>query len=235
MHIDELEKIIEVSQTTKEINRNVSNMKLSAIFRKLYLKFDGIRSDYQFDLTNEKSEFGSYSKEIKHFLTMAGKFQKNGNPISESQILLEMYREKTRRENKGIVQPKIDTQSNTINSPNKTKSPVELKVSPKNNKKVVALNNGEITPIKIDNMAKAIHILKGEIQLYKKEGAIPIWNGNDEFQFLEYKRLANLHKVSIFHLEIKNVLLPMFTQEVKDYYFLWTSKAKICEKIFSDS
>lgn len=232
----EFESLLENNIKEREAELSISNMKLSAIFRKYYSKFRLIQLSYSSGLSNVDKEFSCYTKQIQSILTMAGKFQKDGNPISEFQIINEMYRESKR---KGNIDAATTLPTQSVDNIDRVESPTSnlnssgvVKVSPKNNKKVVALNNGEITPIKIDNIPKATHVLEGEIILYKKNKTLPLWNGYDEWSFNQFKSQASVHGVKINQLALKGLLTPRFNQEIIDYFNAWLNKAYVCEKLF---
>lgn len=243
MNEKDFEEFLEKEVVVAHENNKIAHMALSAIFRKFYSKFEAIRLSYKDNLDNRDENFNCYSKKIKDILTKAGKFQKNGEPISEFHIKTQMNREKTRRRKAGINDislPLNDSDSSFKRPTTDFKGESKGKVSANSNKKVLAvknkevsaINNGVIEPIRIENMAKATHILKEEIRTYKKDGVIPVWNGNDEFSFIDYKAQAKKHGVEINQLLIKNVLDLRFNPDYVDYYEAWTNKAYLCEKLF---
>lgn len=220
-------------ETAKE--SSIASMKLSAIIKKNFSVFEDIRINTQMNLKGANSKKSSYSKLIQDLLTKGGKFQKDGSPISEEQIISEMYRI---RKLKGLV---VDVPLPLNEMDNSFKSPTSdfqgsggVKVSAKANKKVVALNNSVVEPKPIDNLAKATHIINNEIKAYKKDGVIPVWSSNDEWGLIDFKRQAGIEKVKLAQLATKGVLTPRFNQEIIDYFDAWLNKAYVCEKLFKD-
>ncbi|ACT51292.1 hypothetical protein [Methylovorus glucosotrophus] len=231
MYDDDLDKILDKVIDEREKVVSLSNKKLSEIFRKHYPKFKKIQLSYKGGFGDVNKEFGTYTKQIQSVLTSVGKFQFDGSPISEYQIINEMYKESKRRASIESPTPIIDNETSFKAPTTDFHSSGVVKVSTKNNKKVVAPTSGIVEPTKIENMAKAIHILKSEIIQYKQDSIIPVWNSNDEFMHMKYQEIASTNNLKINDFSFIDVL-PRFPTEEREYYERWKTKAFICEKLY---
>lgn len=221
---NDLDAILDNAIKEREVEVSVADMKLSCIFDKYYNKFRTIQLSYTGEFNKKNSEFNSYTKKIQSILTQIGKFQKDGSPISEYQILNEMHRVRKQKGLIGSSTTENDNQGSVLSPTSDLNGSGVVKVSTKQKKPSNGVK-GELVPIKPVDMVKETEKIKFEMRQYNVNKVPLVWSAEDEYMYIQWKDLAERKLAKIPRLKFNRLLEPAWDNKVEDYFSAWISKA----------
>ena len=225
MNVDDFKKELLNLDTELDKEVSLSNLKLSAIVYENFALFESIKDKHQRKVKDNNAVKSCYSRKIQALLTKGGKFQKDGSPISEYQILNEMHRVRKQKGLIGSSTTENDNQGSILSPTSDLNGSGVVKVSTKQKKPSNGVK-GELVPIKPVDIVMETEKINFEMKNYNADKVPLVWSAEDEYMYLEWKELAKKKCVKISTLSIRNMLEPPWNDTITNYFNAWINKAE---------